>query len=161
MDAICPSAIDSLVQIWSALHKELDVEIEAAEARYLSGVVLGMDDELVARLLAAKISMSRAPDANCDGTLVRRGSVLEYAIQGRTRGATLVHGSVVSDGRLGVGTRFGAAVIGLRPGQSLLWPMEQGRLAEVRVLEVMTTAIRKRRAGSAISAVKAKPCAFG
>ena len=74
MDAICPSAIDSLVHIWTALHKELDVEIDAAEARYLRGVVVGMDDELAARLLAAKVSMSRSPDVNSDATLVRRGA---------------------------------------------------------------------------------------
>ncbi len=53
MNAICPSVIDSLVHIWTALHKDLDVEIDAGDARYLRGVVLSMDDELVARLLSA------------------------------------------------------------------------------------------------------------
>lgn len=161
MDAICPSTIDALVHIWTALHKDLDVEIDAAEAHYLRGAVLGMDDELVARLLAAKISMSRSPNANVAGTVARSGSEVVYSVQGRTLSAALVHGSAVGNGRLGVRTRFGAALIGLRPGHSVLWPMERGRLTEIRVLEVTTPAPRERRVGSGIPTVTGKPCAFG
>ena len=136
MDAICPSVIDSLVRIWSALHKDLDVEIDRGDARYLRGVVLGMDDELIARLLSAKLAMARNPDLPGDGALARRGSDITFSIQGRTLKATLVHGTEAVGSRLGVGTRFGAALLGLRANRSLLWPMEQGRLVEVRLLKV-------------------------
>lgn len=160
MNAICPSAIDSLVHIWTALHKNLDVEIDAGNARYLRGVVLSMDDELVARLLSAKLAMSRIPDAQNDETLARCGSDLVYSVQGRTLQATLVHGTDVSERRLGVGTRFGAALLGLRPDQSLLWPMERGRLVEVRVLTITSPSLSRQRPISPLLRM-GKPCAFG
>lgn len=160
MNAICPSVIDSLVHIWTALHKDLDVEIDAGNARYLRGVVLSMDDELVARLLSAKLAMSRMPDAQSDGTLARCGSDVVYSVQGRTLQATLVHGTDVTKRRLGVETRFGAALLGLRPGQSLLWPMERGRLVEVRVLKIASPSFSRRGRISPLFRT-GKPCAFG
>lgn len=160
MDHICPSVIDSLVHIWTTLHDDLDVEIDAAEARYLRGVLFGMDDELVARLLAAKLAIARTPDSgNCDD-LARRGSFVHYAIQGQALSVRLVHGAASGDGLLGVGSRFGAALLGLRPGQSLLWPLEHGRLVEVRTLKVdvdphgMATTARPIRDSGL-------PCVFG
>lgn len=160
MNAICPSVIDSLVHIWTVLHKDLDVEIDAGNARYLRGVVLSMDDELVARLLSAKLAMSRTPDAQRDGTLARCGSDVVYSVQGRTLHATLVHGTEVFGRRLGVGTRFGAALLGLRPGQSLLWPMERGRLVEVRALKITSPRLRGHDRVSRLSGTR-EPCVFG
>lgn len=161
MDAICPSVIDSLVHIWTTLHNDLDVEIDAAEARYLRGVLFGMDDELVARLLAAKLAISRTPDPGGADDLARRGSFVSYAVQGQSLSARLVHGSLSEDGLLGVGSRFGAALLGLRPGQSLLWPMEHGRLVEVRALRV--GAVPGGRPVRPVIPVKVPrlPCAFG
>lgn len=49
MDAICLSVVDSLVRIWTTLHEDPEIEMEAAETCCLRGVILGMDDELVAR----------------------------------------------------------------------------------------------------------------
>ena len=160
MNAICPSVIDSLVHIWTALHKDLDVEIDAGNARYLRGVVLSMDDELVARLLSAKLAMSRISDAQNDETLAQCGSELVYSVQGRTLQATLVYGTDVSERRLGAGTRFGAALLGLRPDQSLLWPMERGRLVEVRVLTITSPNFSRQRPIPPLLKI-GKQCAFG
>jgi transcription elongation GreA/GreB family factor len=137
MDTVCPSSIGALVGIWRALHKDLSVEMDPTEGRYLQHVVYAMDDELVAALLAAKLAMSKPPsNTHSMGDLVRRGSQVLYSVQGRRHRARLVHGSAREDGLLGVDTRFGAALLGLRSGHSLLWPHEHGQLVEVHALEV-------------------------
>jgi len=162
MDAICPSVIDPLVRIWTTLHKDLKLEVEAAELRYLRRVVFEMDDELVARLLAAKLAMAKQPsDARPSDDLARRGSEILYAVQGRRRRVRLVHGSIDEDGFLGVRTRFGAALLGLRSGQSLLWPLEQGRLVEVHALSVTASPKRNAGPGQAGSGQARARCVFG
>ncbi len=161
MDAICPSAIDSLVHIWTTLHKDLDVKIDATEGRYLRNVIFGMDDELVARLLAAKLSMSRTPDPCGGDDLARRGSNVDYAVQGQSFSARLVHGTSSEGDLLGIGSRYGAALLGLRPGQSVLWPMELGRLVEVHALKVTACPGRKVATLATGSRSSGSPCAFG
>lgn len=137
METICPTTIDSLVQIWTALHKELVLEIDRADARYLRDVAFGLDDELVARLMAAKLALAQpGAAAQAPGDTARCGSMVLFSVQGRQRRVRLVHGNVDNADALGVATRFGAALVGLRQGDSLLWPSEQGRLVEVRALEV-------------------------
>lgn len=136
MKGICPTAIAPLIGIWTALHKDLEVVMDAAEARYLNGVLLGLDDELVAHLLAAKLAMSRPPGADRGQAVAHRGSLVAYAVRGRELQTRLVHGSSAGVGRLGVATRFGTALLGLRAGQSVLWPTALGRLVEVRILAV-------------------------
>ena len=142
MDAICPSVVDSLVRIWATLHDDLLLDIEAAEARYLHAVMIGLDDELVARLLGVKLALARKRSGTrLRSDAARRGSDLIYSVQGRHHRARLVHGDVEVGGRLGVGTRFGAALLGMPPGGSILWPLEHGRLVEVQLLEVAAPTI--------------------
>jgi endonuclease YncB( thermonuclease family) len=139
MDAICPTVIGSLVGIWSALHKNLEVVIDPVDTIYLEHVLLGLDDELVAHLLAAKLALARSPEPNSSATSVRTGSDVTYSVEGRELTARLVHGARAFEGRLGVATRFGTALIGLRCGQTVLWPTARGRLVEVRILRIDAT----------------------
>lgn len=162
MDTVCPSSIGALVGIWRALHKDLSVEMDPTEGRYLQHVVYAMDDELVAALLAAKLAMSKPPsNTHSMGDLVRRGSEVLYSVQGRRYRARLVHGSAREDGLLGVDTRFGAALLGLRSGQSLLWPHEHGRLVEVHALEVADGRARPDGAFEKRAQHGSVPCASG
>ena len=136
MDAMCPWAIDPLVRIWAILHKDLNLEMEAAEARYLQAVMFGLDDELVAGLLGIKLALARRRKEDVGKvTGARIGSDVLYSVQGRPRFARLVHGDVDECGSLGVGTRFGGALLGMTQGMSILWPDERGSLVEVRLLE--------------------------
>lgn len=145
MEVICPSAIESLVQIWTVLHKDLELEFDRAETRYLRGMAFGLDDELVARLLAAKLSLARrSSNRRVSQHVARRGLEILFSVQGRRHFTRLVHGSVDEPGLLGVGTRFGSALVGLRTGGSLLWPSEHGRLVEVRALRVQVPAFAPR-----------------
>lgn len=158
MHDLSPSVVESLVHIWKALHRDLDVEIDAVAARYLQSVVIGIDDELIATLLGAKLAMARLPNPVGEDDLAMLGSDVTYSIRGRSRSVQLVHGDRSGLETLGVGSRFGAAVLGLRPGQSILWPLEVGRLVEVHV-----RAVSGRRAVRARGEVNrgSVPCAFG
>ncbi|MES2988079.1 MAG: hypothetical protein V4808_09260 [Pseudomonadota bacterium] len=161
MDLICPSAVDSLVRIWARLHEDLELDIEPAEARYLHGVMIELDDELIARLLGVKLALARRRKgvlARHDAA--RKGSKVLYSVQGRQARATLVHGVAEEDGRLGVGTRFGAALLGMPAGGSILWPLAHGRLVEVRLLEVANSISAGRR-DVPLGQQAGTPCVFG
>ena len=137
MDPTCPTVIDAIVRIWRSLHSDLSLEMEPAERRYARGIVMGMEDDLVARLLAIKVSISGVvPRDGRSEQSALCGSDVLYDVQGRRRRARLVHGSNDHAGTIGVGTRFGAALFGLRSGQSILWPHDRGTLVDVRVLVV-------------------------
>lgn len=162
MDAICPTAIDSLVRIWTTLHADLSVEIEPAEVRHLHRVVFGMDDELLACLLATKLAMSRRPRRNWPGDdLARFGSEILFSVQGRQHRGRLIHGAADEAGVIGIESRYGAALLGLRSGQQILWPHASGRLVEVRVLEVTAPRILGRPDCAAGRPGRAAPCASG
>ena len=149
MDPICPSVVDSLAHIWTALHKDVPVAIAPSEAHYLRRLILHLDDELLARLLAAKLAASRATGDRPSGDVARLGSEILYSVQGQGHRARLVHGETSEAGLLGVGSRFGSALIGFRAGQAVLWPLEQGRLVELKILRVDPARAMPRGAGLA------------
>lgn len=136
METVCPSMVGSLVRIWITLHKDLDVALEPADAQYLRCVLFGMNDELIASLLGAKLAMSGERADPPAGPVVRAGSDVVFSIAGERCRAQLVHGEGDAKGRLGTATRFGAALLGIQEGASLLWPQADGRLVDVCAIEV-------------------------
>ena len=149
MEPICQSVVDSLVHIWTALHKDVPVTIAPPEANYLRRLILHLDDELLARLLAAKLAASRGTATRPGGNVARLGSEILYSVQGQEHRARLVHGETSGEGALGVGSRFGSALIGFRAGQAVLWPLEQGRLVELKILRIEPARAMPRGAGLA------------
>lgn len=157
---ICPSSIGSLVRIWTAIHRDLSVEIDAPQTRQLHEVLLGLEDDLVARLLGVKLSLARPPAAD-HRQLASCGRTVIYSVHGRTCRARIVHGSMVDAGELGVGSSFGVALLGLRAGQELLWPGALGKLAHVRLLEVEPARSAAWRSADAFGRRGTAPCASG
>lgn len=137
MDGISASEIESLVRIWSALHKDIETSFTPMEKRYFHRIIFDMDEDLVARLLAVKLARARHPAAAPPvGAIARTGSRVHFAVDGREERATLIHGYAPGPGRIGVGSRFGAALVGLHAGQAIAWPRHDGSLVEVRLLGV-------------------------
>lgn len=157
MSPICTASVNSLVNIWTALHRDLDVEIDAPQKRQLHQILLGLQDDLLAMLLEAKLSSARHPDADA-WAVAACGREVCYSVEGQHLRGWLVHGTVDGHGRIGIGTRFGLALLGLRPGQSLLWPRICGRLAEVTVQRVGPGPIGQL---SSVDSREAVQCAFG
>ncbi|MBI1407265.1 MAG: nucleoside diphosphate kinase regulator [Caulobacter sp.] len=112
----------------------------AAEAERLSALALRSEasSPLVAELLLGEIERARiCPDARVPADVVRvgsRGAFVDEA-HGEARTVQLVWPAEadIAQGRVSVMTPVGAGLIGLRPGQSILWPDRGG---EQRVLRI-------------------------
>lgn len=137
MEGVCPTVVEPLVRLWCALHGDLEFEWNDQEAGELRRTRAELEDELVAGLFEAKLRMSSSGRGSVPRQPVARaGSEVLYVRNGQEARARLVDGTVVAPGLLGTGSRFGAALVGLSPGQSLLWPDERWELVEIRALEV-------------------------
>ena len=161
MTPVCPSVVGSLVEIWSALHPGLCVKIAPSDMHYLRRMVLAADDHLVACLLAEKIQKTLAqtrPEG--DFVAAKIGSIIRYRINGRSLEGHLVHGQGVDENSLGVGSRYGSALVGSHAGQCFMWPSRNGRLIEVRVQEVKHPYINSGSENVFCREVK-NQCAFG
>ena len=137
MDWISPYVAESRARVRAALHADLWPSLSAADIAYLQRVLFDTDDDLIARLLAEKIvkasrTLTDAPFPDA----ARTGRRVRFAVNGQEAHATLVHGRAECPGFIGAGSHYGAALIGLRPGQAILWPGHDHRLVELRVLEV-------------------------
>lgn len=134
-----PGLADSLGGIWAALHKDVDIRISDSEVHYLRAVALMLDDDATSALLLRKLKLAACvEDRRMPPATVRMNSFLEYSFDhGPRRFCQLVHDSEHAPAYgLRVTDRLGAGVIGLRSGQIILWPDDEGRLCELAVLQV-------------------------
>ncbi|MDT9600837.1 hypothetical protein [Sphingosinicella rhizophila] len=133
------SLAENLSGIWSALHKDVNLTISKNEVHYLTTMALACNDDLVSHLLLKKLRLAnvREPAAVEEAT-VMMNSFVEFAIDGGTkRFCKLVHPSPLSPSYgLSVTTLEGAGTIGMRSGQTILWPSQSGSLHDLQVLHV-------------------------
>ena len=134
-----PSLAESLSGIWSALHPGVDLTISEDEVHYLRTMALGSDDDIVSQLLLKKLQIARTVAASAvDEHIVLMNSFVEYSIDdGPKRLCQLVHPSSLAPiCGLSVAALEGAGLIGMRSGQTILWPNLSGSLRDLRVLKV-------------------------
>lgn len=92
-------------------------------------------DDLLAELERAQI----VEDAALPSNVVRMGSVVGYSVDGGTPVVvTLVYPehADISSGKISVLTPIGAALIGLKPGQSFSWSARDGKRKTLTVITV-------------------------
>ncbi len=109
----------------------------AADVRYLRRIIFHMDDDFGARLLGVKLGVAQIMSGRCPADVVRVGSDIVYSLEGRAHHVRIVHGVCASEISAGVGSRMGATLIGFSAGQSLLWPLEGARLAQLKILKAV------------------------
>ena len=134
-----PALAENLSGIWSALHPGVELTISDDEVHYLRSMALGSDDDLVSHLLLKKLQIARTVAASAlDEGIVVMNSFVEYSVdRGPKRFCQLVHPSPLTPSYgLSVATLEGAGVIGMRSGQTILWPNLQGSLRDLQVLQV-------------------------
>ena len=95
----------------------------------------------VAEFLADELTRADVvKDEEFDANIVRMGSRVTYVdeVTGRTRTITLVYPDAadIDQNRISILTPIGAALIGLSPGQSITWPLPDGRVGALKVVEV-------------------------
>ncbi len=96
---------------------------------------------IVAEFLADELTRAEiVKDEEFDANIVRMGSLVTYVdeVTGRTRTVTLVYPDAadIDQNRISILTPIGAALIGLSPGQSITWPLPDGRVGSLKVLSV-------------------------
>jgi len=98
-------------------------------------------DSPVGEYLAEELSRAHiVSDQYCDPFVVRMGSHVTYIEDAtkKTRKVTLVYpiDADIDRGRISILTPIGAALIGLRPAQSIQWPSPDGGMSSLTVLDV-------------------------
>lgn len=100
----------------------------------------GRDDGAAERLAAELDRAIVVAPEQLPADVVRLGSHVRFADErtGTVRDLVVVHPSAanVSAGRVSVLAPIGAALIGLRIGDEIDWPLPDGRTAELRILSV-------------------------
>lgn len=127
---------ESLGAVWAALHRDTEFIIQEDHIHYLKMLALTADDERVSHLLLRKLQVARiAKGTRIPDSLVTLNSYCEFSFEGgRKRFCQLVHPSPHAPNYgLSLLSLTGAGLLGLRAGQSILWPNESGTLGDLNV----------------------------
>jgi regulator of nucleoside diphosphate kinase len=124
---------------WVRMNEGITFAVLEDQLRYLQAIALSMDDEIASLLLLKKLNLAdrlTADDPARD--LVGMNSYLEFRFgSGNRHFCRLLHPSVCSRSfDLSIASRLGAGVVGLRAGQTLLWPDSRGSPRELHVIDV-------------------------
>ncbi len=96
---------------------------------------------MVAEALLGELDRARiVPDDELAGSVVRMGSRLRYRTDGgESRAVQLVFPAEadIAAGRISIMTPIGAALLGLKPGQSIDWRTRDGRIQVLTVESVV------------------------
>ena len=139
MSVLDDGLAESLGTVWWALHRDTELVIRESEIHHLKMLALGADDDLVSHLLLRKLQLaSVAHGAAVPDSLVALNSFCEFNLDGREpRFCQLVRPSPYAPNYgLSILTLEGAGLIGLRAGQTILWPNGAGALSELHVARV-------------------------
>ena len=131
------------IQISSEMPTRPRIVIPASEHARLLALADAAEKRApaVAEFLADELTRAEiVNDEDFDSNVVRMGSRVTYVdeVTGRTRTITLVYPDAadIDQNRISILTPLGAALIGLSPGQSITWPLPDGRVGSLKVVEV-------------------------
>lgn len=117
--------------------------ISETEAQRLTAIALQMEASApaVADMLLNELERAQVrPDAAMPAQVVGMHSTVEFVdeVHGKTRTVQLVYPreADISAGKISVLTPIGAALIGLKAGQSILWPDRDGKDRVLKILSV-------------------------
>ncbi len=146
--ALPPLPAEMIGDLWYRISEDAPFAVAENEVHYLSAVALGLDDDLASVLLLKKLKLAKklAPGSVPDDLAVMNSFVEFRAGEGKRRLGQLLHPSVAREPfGLSVASRLGAGLVGLRAGQSILWPDDIGELQPLQVFSVRPAHWRMRR----------------
>lgn len=145
MNRISPPAPDgALAQAehvsaaWLSQHCGSGFVIDDDDLHCLRAIALNHDDETVSHLLLRKLRLARTIHGYLMPLdVVVLNSVVDFSFGERRSLVSLVHprAATASD-RLSVASLAGAGLIGLRAGQKIAWPAQDGTLQQLKVHSV-------------------------
>ncbi|MFC7499020.1 hypothetical protein ACFQRC_07270 [Enterovirga sp. GCM10030262] len=138
--ALQPRTAENLTDLWAALQRTALIVVHDCEVHYLTAMALAADDDLAAHLLLKKLRIAhKATGSDFDRGIARMNSYVEFSHgDADERFCQIVHPSAPNRPSYGMGVTslVGAGLIGLRSGQSILWPGEDGLLSNLHVVHV-------------------------
>lgn len=139
MSVLDDSLTESVGAVWWALHRGNELVIHESEIHLLKMLALGADDDLISHLLLRKLQIARITNGeSIPDSVVALNSFCEFTFDGGEQGfCQLVRPSPYAPSYgLSVLSLAGAGLIGLRAGQTILWPNEAGTLCDLHVARV-------------------------
>jgi regulator of nucleoside diphosphate kinase len=134
-----PLLAESLSAMWLRLHSDERFAVRANEMHYFRALAVALDDDLSSLLLLKKLKLAdEYLPLQLPSDVVALNSFVEFRIErGRSRFGQLLHPSPSRpDPGIDVDTRLGLGLLGLRSGQTILWPDEHETLRQLEVLRV-------------------------
>ena len=134
-----PLPAESLSAVWLTLHSDERFAVRANEMHYFRALAVALDDDLASLLLLKKLKLAdEYPPLALPSDIVALNSLVEFRIEREPiRFGRLIHPSHCRTSfAIDADTRLGLGILGLRCGQTVLWPDEHGVLRELEVLRV-------------------------
>ena len=134
-----PLPAETLSAMWFNLHSDERFGVRSSEVHYFSSLAVALDDDLTSLLLLKKLKLAREYcSVSMPRDIVALNRSFVFAIEGgEHHQGRLVHGtSLQQPGAIPASSRVGIGLLGLRPGQRILWPDERDRMRELEVLRV-------------------------
>ena len=135
-------AAPGLADSWASGHRHVPLTLLACDVHYLRSIALAVDDDLVSHLLLKKLRLATVATADAmPADVVRMNSYVDYSIDGgETRFCQLLHpsSSSIPGYGLSIASLAGAGLVGLRAGQTIMWPDADGTMRCLSVSKVAT-----------------------
>ena len=138
-DVPSPLPAETLSTMWFNLHSDERFGVRSSEVHYFSSLAVALDDDLTSLLLLKKLKLAREYcSVSMPRDIVALNRSFVFAIEGgEHHQGRLVHGtSLQQPGAIPARSRVGIGLLGLRPGQRILWPDERDRMRELEVMRV-------------------------
>lgn len=134
-----PLPAETLSAMWFNLHSDERFGVRSSEVHYFNSLAVALDDDLTSLLLLKKLKLAREfCSASMPRDIVALNRSFVFAIEGgECHRGRLVHGiSFEQPDAIPTSSRVGIGLLGLRPGQRILWPDEHDRMRGLEVLRV-------------------------
>jgi len=134
-----PIPAEGLSTMWFNIHSDQRFGIRANESQYFRMLAVSLDDDLSSLLLLKKLKLAdEYPFSQLPRDTVALNSFVEFRIEREPdRVGQLLHPSPRrSDFAIDADSRLGLGLLGLRSGQTILWPDKHHTMREIEVLRV-------------------------
>jgi regulator of nucleoside diphosphate kinase len=135
---------DIYCSAWARMNADVRIAVREDRLHYLKSIAMSMDDDLASLLLLKKLKLAQKLAAAADlPDLVELNSYVAFRFgSGDRRFCRLLHPTVCRSGfDLSIASRLGAGVVGLRAGEVLLWPDEDGCPRELHIIAVKRSGV--------------------
>ena len=142
-----PLPAETLSAMWFSLHSDERFGIRSNDVHYFQSLAVALDDDLASLLLLKKLKLAKQYcSLSMPDDVIALNNSFEFAIDNgeRHRGRLVRGSSQPKPDAIPANSRLGIGLLGLRPGQQILWPDEHDRMRGLEVLRIERSVARSR-----------------